>query len=37
VVDQNLDRLRLTVEEVLEGQIVEIDTVEEWERVNESI
>ncbi len=37
VVDRNLDRLRLTVEEVLEGQIVEIDTVEEWERVNESI
>lgn len=37
VVDQHLDQLRLTVEEVLEGQIVEIDTVEEWERVNESI
>lgn len=37
VVDRNLDRLRLTVEEVSEGQIVEIDTVEEWERVNESI
>lgn len=37
VVDRNLDRLQLTVEEVLEGQIVEIDTVEEWERVNESI
>lgn len=37
VVDRNLDRLRLTVEEVSEGQIVEIDTVEEWGRVNESI
>jgi CTP:phosphocholine cytidylyltransferase-like protein len=37
VVDRNLGRLKLTVEEVLEGQIVEIDTVEEWERVNESI
>lgn len=37
VVDRNLDRFRLTVEEVSEGQIVEIDTVEEWERVNESI
>lgn len=37
VVDRNLGRLRLTVEEVSEGQIVEIDTVEEWERVNESI
>lgn len=37
VVDRNLDRLRLTVEEVSEGQIVEIDTVKEWERVNESI
>lgn len=29
VVDQNLDMLRLKVWEVLEGQIVEIDTVEE--------
>ncbi len=37
VVDRNLDWLQLTVEEVSEGQIVEIDTVEEWERVNESI
>lgn len=37
VVDRHLDRLKLIVEEVLEGQIVEIDTVEEWERVNESI
>lgn len=37
VVDRHLDRLHLIVEEVVEGQIVEIDTVEEWERVNESI
>ena len=37
VVDRNLGRLKLTVEEVLEGQIVEIDTVEEWERLNERI
>lgn len=37
VVDRHLDRLKLIVEEVSEGQIVEIDTVEEWERVNESI
>ncbi len=37
VVDRHLDRLKLTVEEVGQGQIVEIDTVEEWERVNESV
>lgn len=37
VVDRNLDRLRLTIEEVRQGQIVEIDTVEEWERINESV
>ncbi|MDE7199584.1 MAG: NTP transferase domain-containing protein [Lachnospiraceae bacterium] len=36
VVDRHLDRLKLTVEEVKQGQIVEIDTVEEWERINES-
>lgn len=37
VVDRNLDRLKLTIEEVQQGQIVEIDTVEEWERINESV
>ncbi len=37
VVDRNLDKLRLTVEEVQQGQLVEIDTVEEWERINESV
>lgn len=37
VVDRNLDRLRLTIEEVEPGQLVEIDTVEEWERINESV
>lgn len=37
VVNQHLDRLKLIVEEVQEEQIVEIDTVEEWERVNESV
>lgn len=37
VVDRNLKRLRLRIEPVSEGQIVEIDTVEEWERINESI
>jgi len=36
VVNQNLDRLNLTVEPVEEGQIVEIDTVEELNRINES-
>lgn len=37
VVDRNLDKLVLTVEPVLKGQLVEIDTVEELRRVNESI
>lgn len=37
VVNQNLDRLRLEIEPVLDGQIVEIDTVEELKRVNESV
>ncbi len=36
VVNQNLYRLNLKVEPVEEGQIVEIDTVEELNRVNES-
>lgn len=35
VVNQNLDRLKLVVEPVMQGQLVEIDTVEELERVNE--
>lgn len=33
VVDRNLDKLKLTIEPVEEGQLVEIDTVEEWNRV----
>ena len=37
VVNRNLDRLRLTVEPVTAGQLVEIDTVEELEKINESI
>ena len=37
VVDRNLDKLKLTVEPISEGQLVEIDTVEELERINESI
>lgn len=37
VVDRNLDKLPLTVELVKEGQLVEIDTVEELDRINESI
>lgn len=37
VVDKNLDILKLTIEEVHQGQLVEIDTVEEWERINESV
>lgn len=37
VVDRNLDRLCLTVEPVQAGQLVEIDTVEEWEKVNEGV
>ena len=36
VVNQNLDKLRLTVEPVKEGQLVEIDTVEELKKINES-
>lgn len=36
VVNRNLDKLRLTIEPVSEGQLVEIDTVEELERINES-
>lgn len=36
VVNQNLDKLRLIVEPVREGQLVEIDTVEELKRINES-
>lgn len=37
VVNRNLDRLCLTVEPVRVGQLVEIDTVEELEKINESI
>lgn len=33
VVNQNLDKLKLTIEPVEEGQLVEIDTVEELNRV----
>lgn len=36
VVNQNLNKLRLTVEPVNEGQLVEIDTVEELKKINES-
>lgn len=36
VVNQNLDKLNLVVEPVMPGQLVEIDTVEELEKVNES-
>lgn len=36
VVNRNLDQLRLTVEPVEEGQVIEIDTVEELKQVNES-
>lgn len=36
VVNRNLDKLKLTIESVSEGQLVEIDTVEELERINES-
>ncbi len=35
VVDRNLDKLRLKVEPVEEGQLIEIDTVEELEKVND--
>lgn len=37
VVNQNLDKLRLTVEPVQDGQLVEIDTVEELNKINESL
>lgn len=37
VVDRNLDKLKLTVEPISEGQLAEIDTVEELEKINESI
>lgn len=37
VVNRNLDKLKLKIEPVSEGQIVEIDTVEELEKINESI
>ncbi len=36
VVDQNLNKLSLTIEPVISGQVVEIDTVEELNRINES-
>lgn len=36
VVDRNLDKLFLTVEPVMEGQILEIDTVEELKAIDES-
>ncbi len=36
VVNQNLNKLRLTVEPVNEGLLVEIDTVEELKKINES-
>lgn len=34
VVNDNLDKLRLKIHPVMAGQIVEIDTVEEWKAVN---
>lgn len=37
VVNQNLDKLHLTIEPVEEGQLIEIDTVEELNRINESL
>lgn len=36
VVNQNLDKLHLIVEPVKEGQLIEIDTVEELRKINES-
>lgn len=36
VVDQNLNRLKIGIEPVCEGQLVEIDTVEELRKVHES-
>lgn len=35
IVNRHLDELDLTIEPVMQGQLVEIDTVEELERVNE--
>lgn len=37
IVDRNLNKLKLMVEPVREGQLVEIDTVEELMQVNESV
>ena len=37
VVNQNLDKLHLTIEPVEAGQLIEIDTVEELNRINESL
>ena len=37
VVNRNLDKLHLTIEPVEEGQVVEIDTVEELNKINESL
>lgn len=37
VVNQNLDQLHLSIEPVLAEQIVEIDTVEELRKINESL
>ena len=37
IVDRNLNKLKLKVEPVQEGQLVEIDTVEELMQVNESV
>jgi CTP:phosphocholine cytidylyltransferase-like protein len=36
VVDRNLDKLNLVVEPVEEGKLVEIDTVEELIKIDES-
>ena len=36
IVNQNLDKLDLTIEPVNDGQLVEIDTVEELKKINES-
>ena len=37
VVNRNLDKLKLTIEPVSDGQLTEIDTVEELEKINEGI
>lgn len=37
IVDRNLDKIRLRIEPVEEGQLVEIDTVEELNTINEGI